>query len=133
MVDDDIDPTNLEDVMWAVCTRCEPSEDIEIMRKSWGSKADPLLRDQQAPVQLASDHRRLHALRLDQGVPARGRGQPGLLRSIRGKWGELFSDPRFPLPEGAISNADVDDESHGQGVQVMGSSPGTNGQKATEK
>ena len=43
VVDDDVDPMNLDEVMWAVCTRCEPPDDIEIMRKSWGSKVDPLL------------------------------------------------------------------------------------------
>ena len=49
VVDDDVDPMNLEEVMWAVSTRCEPSEDIEIMRKSWGSKVDPMLADPAVP------------------------------------------------------------------------------------
>jgi UbiD family decarboxylase len=42
VVDDDIDPKDLKEVMWAVITRAEPSEDIEIIRKAWGSKIDPL-------------------------------------------------------------------------------------------
>ena len=49
VVDDDVDPMNLEEVMWAVSTRCEPAEDIEIMRKSWGSRVDPLLANPAAP------------------------------------------------------------------------------------
>ena len=49
VVDDDVDPMNLEEVMWAVSTRCEPADDIEIMRKSWGSKVDPLLEDPRRP------------------------------------------------------------------------------------
>ena len=29
VVDEDVDPTDLFDVMWAICTRCDPAEDIE--------------------------------------------------------------------------------------------------------
>ncbi len=31
VVDDDVDPSNLADVMWAVATRCEPAEGIDII------------------------------------------------------------------------------------------------------
>ncbi|WP_371783540.1 UbiD family decarboxylase [Streptosporangium subroseum] len=42
VVDADIDFRSLNDVMWAVCTRADPAEDIEIMRQTWGSRVDPL-------------------------------------------------------------------------------------------
>lgn len=42
VVDADVDPRSLNDVMWAVCTRSDPGEDIEILRKTWGSRTDPL-------------------------------------------------------------------------------------------
>ena len=42
VVDDDINPRDLDEVMWAVSTRCDPQRDIEIMRYSWGSRVDPL-------------------------------------------------------------------------------------------
>jgi len=41
VVDDDIDPTNLFDVVWAMCTRCDPAEDIEFIRKAWSGPLDP--------------------------------------------------------------------------------------------
>ena len=41
VVDDDIDPTNLSDVMWAITTRCEPSESVDIIRQGWSSALDP--------------------------------------------------------------------------------------------
>jgi UbiD family decarboxylase len=41
VVDDDIDPSNLADVMWAVTTRCEPCEGIDIVRNAWSSALDP--------------------------------------------------------------------------------------------
>ena len=40
-VDEDVDPTNMNDVMWAMSTRCHPSEDIDILRKTWSTGLDP--------------------------------------------------------------------------------------------
>ena len=44
VVDEDIDPTNIFEVMWAVCTRCDPASHIEIMRRMWSSPLDALTR-----------------------------------------------------------------------------------------
>jgi UbiD family decarboxylase len=41
VVDEDIDPSNLAEVLWAVTTRCEPSEQIDIIRDAWSSALDP--------------------------------------------------------------------------------------------
>jgi 4-hydroxy-3-polyprenylbenzoate decarboxylase len=41
VVDDDVDPSDLADVMWAVATRCEPSEQTDIIRNAWSSALDP--------------------------------------------------------------------------------------------
>ena len=41
VVDEDIDPTDLFDVTWAMCTRCDPAEDIDIVRKMWSGPLDP--------------------------------------------------------------------------------------------
>jgi UbiD family decarboxylase len=41
VVDEDIDPSNLHDVMWAVATRCEPSEQLDVVRNAWSSALDP--------------------------------------------------------------------------------------------
>jgi len=43
VVDDDIDPTNAEEVLWAIATRCEPENSIDILRDCWGTPLDPLL------------------------------------------------------------------------------------------
>jgi 4-hydroxy-3-polyprenylbenzoate decarboxylase len=40
-VDDDVDPTDMNDVMWAMSTRCHPSEDIDVLRKTWSTGLDP--------------------------------------------------------------------------------------------
>jgi 4-hydroxy-3-polyprenylbenzoate decarboxylase len=41
VVDEDVDPSNLADVMWAIATRCEPSESIDMIRDAWSSALDP--------------------------------------------------------------------------------------------
>ena len=41
VVDDDIDITSLEDVMWAVVTRCNPDVSMEVIKETWGSSLDP--------------------------------------------------------------------------------------------
>jgi 4-hydroxy-3-polyprenylbenzoate decarboxylase len=41
VVDEDVDPSNLADVMWAVTTRAEPSESVDIVRHAWSSALDP--------------------------------------------------------------------------------------------
>jgi 4-hydroxy-3-polyprenylbenzoate decarboxylase len=43
VVDDDIDPSNLEQVLWAMCTRCDPVEDIDFMKRAWSGPLDPRL------------------------------------------------------------------------------------------
>jgi 4-hydroxy-3-polyprenylbenzoate decarboxylase len=40
-VDEDVDPSDLADVMWAITTRCEPSESVDIVRQAWSSALDP--------------------------------------------------------------------------------------------
>jgi UbiD family decarboxylase len=41
VVDDDIDPSNLNDVMWAITTRCDPAESVDVVRNAWSSALDP--------------------------------------------------------------------------------------------
>jgi 4-hydroxy-3-polyprenylbenzoate decarboxylase len=41
VVDDDIDPTNVNEVLWAMATRSRPSESIDILRETWSTYLDP--------------------------------------------------------------------------------------------
>jgi 4-hydroxy-3-polyprenylbenzoate decarboxylase len=43
VVDEDIDPTNLPEVTWAICTRVDPETSIEILKGTWTSDLDPRL------------------------------------------------------------------------------------------
>jgi UbiD family decarboxylase len=42
VVDDDIDPANMDKVIWAMCTRCDPREGLEILRGCWSGTSDPM-------------------------------------------------------------------------------------------
>ncbi|MBI4321728.1 MAG: UbiD family decarboxylase [Chloroflexi bacterium] len=43
VVDDDIDVGDLNEVMWAVCSRTDPEKSIEIFQRCWSSKLDPAI------------------------------------------------------------------------------------------
>jgi 4-hydroxy-3-polyprenylbenzoate decarboxylase len=42
VVDEDIDAGDLDQVLWAMCTRFDPLTDIDTIQKAWASKRDPL-------------------------------------------------------------------------------------------
>lgn len=83
VVDEDVDPSNLADVMWAVTTRAEPSEDVDIIRNAWSSSLDPrisaadrdasltsnskMIIDACTPYQHRHDYPRTTALSIEQG------------------------------------------------------------------
>ena len=43
VVDDDIDPTNVHQVLWAMATRSRPAQSIDILRETWSTFLDPSL------------------------------------------------------------------------------------------
>jgi 4-hydroxy-3-polyprenylbenzoate decarboxylase len=40
-VDEDVDPSNMNQVLWAMATRCNPVEDVDIQRQTWSTWLDP--------------------------------------------------------------------------------------------
>ena len=54
VVDEDVDPSNLADVMWAITTRCEPSESVDIVRNAWSSGLDPRIPDEAKKLGMTS-------------------------------------------------------------------------------
>lgn len=43
VVDDDIDPSNLKEVLWAMTTRCDPATGIQTVDGTWSTPLDPLV------------------------------------------------------------------------------------------
>ncbi len=44
IVDEDVDPTDTNDVLWALCTRTDPDRDIDIIRETRSILLDPIVR-----------------------------------------------------------------------------------------
>lgn len=40
-VDEDIDPTDMDQVIWAMASRCNPIDDIDVLRNTWSTWLDP--------------------------------------------------------------------------------------------
>ncbi len=92
VVDEDIDPSSLQEVMWAVATRTDPALDIDIIQRGMGSKNDPMFVAYQYDAPLSSkavidacrpwDH-------LDE-FPAVAETSKELQEKTRAKWKDLL-------------------------------------------
>jgi 4-hydroxy-3-polyprenylbenzoate decarboxylase len=86
VVDDDIDPSSLEQVIWAMSTRSDPDTDIEVLRRCWGSKLDPML-PEGAP--LFNSRAIIDACRPFErrsSFPRVAESDPGFLEDIYQRW-----------------------------------------------
>ena len=43
VVDDDIDPADMDKVLWAMCTRFDPREGLEVLKGCWSTVLDPMV------------------------------------------------------------------------------------------
>jgi UbiD family decarboxylase len=50
VVDDDIDPSGLDQLMWAVCTRSDPATSIDIIHRAWSTPLDPRIEPERKKV-----------------------------------------------------------------------------------
>ena len=96
IVDDDIDPSNLGDVLWSMGTRCDPSTSINILNGTWAPILDPLL---SAEKRAKSDYTGSIAI-IDackpfywkDEFPEVSRSSETLRRSVLKKWSKLFEE-----------------------------------------
>jgi UbiD family decarboxylase len=94
VVDEDVDPSNLNDVMWAVATRCEPSEQVDIIRNAWSSALDPRIPGE-AKLAGITSHSKL-IVEACRPFPWRDQFPPTSAlsldeaRAIEAKWGALL-------------------------------------------
>lgn len=79
------------------------------MRKSWGSKVDPLLADPAVPYNTRALIDACRPFERLKTFPRVAQSSPGLVRETVAKWKDVFTDPRFPLPESAVPSAAVHD------------------------
>jgi UbiD family decarboxylase len=89
VVDEDVDPTDMFDVMWAVCTRCDPAADIEFMRRAWSGPLDPILdkassTNSRAIIDACRPFERL------KDFPTVARASAELVRKVEGKFADVL-------------------------------------------
>jgi 4-hydroxy-3-polyprenylbenzoate decarboxylase len=94
VVDEDIDPSNTSEVIWAVATRIDPETSIDIIRDCWVTKSDPML---------SPEDRRLNVQQMSRALilackpyswidkfPASIKSSPELLKKIKEKWAHIL-------------------------------------------
>ena len=94
VVDDDIDVTNLEHLLWAMLTRSDPKESIQFITGSWDSQADPrLTRDKRAVGDITHSVAIIDACKpfhWRDKFPATNTPSPEILRKAKERFGWLL-------------------------------------------
>jgi UbiD family decarboxylase len=96
VVDDDIDPSNSEDVIWAISTRSDPATDIDILRKCWSNPLDPMISTaDKERKRLWNSRAIINACRpwdrlQTNDFPPVAEATPALLEATKKKWAWLF-------------------------------------------
>jgi 4-hydroxy-3-polyprenylbenzoate decarboxylase len=90
VVDDDVDPTDLFDVMWAMCTRCDPAADIDFIRRAWSGPLDPILdkassTNSRAIIDACRPYERL------KDFPPVAKASPELVRKVSEKFAGILA------------------------------------------
>ena len=98
VVDEDVDPTDLEQVVWAMCTRCHPPDDIDILRNTWSTYLDPTRNPPEdrpygakTLINACKEHKYLS--RFSKRTLLR----ESVYNQVKQKWGKLGFD--FPPPD----------------------------------
>ena len=84
VVDEDVDPTNTFEVLWAISTRCDPANDIEFIKRAWSGPLDPMLNSDRTNSRGLIDACRPFE-RLDS-FPAVARASSDLVKKVREKF-----------------------------------------------
>jgi 4-hydroxy-3-polyprenylbenzoate decarboxylase len=90
-VDEDVDPMNINEVLWAMCTRVDPREDVEIIRGRWSTPLDPM--------SYPPESRNLNARMLIDACRPFGREFPEICESSPAYQQEVVARWRDRLPE----------------------------------
>ncbi|MEK6562832.1 MAG: UbiD family decarboxylase, partial [Candidatus Binatota bacterium] len=91
VVDDDIDPSNTNDVIWALATRTNPAEDIDFIRRAWSTALDPMVRPgSEAMVNSRAVIDACRPYEWRHEFPAVAESSPELQAQVLQKWSRLF-------------------------------------------
>lgn len=91
VVDDDVDPMDMNDIVWAMCSRVDPREDVEILKGRWSTPLDPM--------SYPPESRTLNARMIIDACRPWGRDFPAICESSPEYQREIVSRWRDRLPE----------------------------------
>jgi 4-hydroxy-3-polyprenylbenzoate decarboxylase len=90
VVDEDIDPADIQEVLWAMSTRVDPVSDIEFIDKAWSTPLDPMIpEDEETFNSRAIVDATIPYDRLDEFPPV-AEVSPEYREEIREKWGDTL-------------------------------------------
>lgn len=94
IVDDDIDPSNMSEVLWALATRCDPETSIDIIGGRLGMASDSRLEpEKRRSGDLTCSLAIIYACKpyswIDQ-FPKAIKSSPEVLKEVKEKWGKLL-------------------------------------------
>jgi 4-hydroxy-3-polyprenylbenzoate decarboxylase len=89
-VDEDIDPSDFDQVIWAMASRCNPIDDIDILRNTWSTWLDPTQNPPEkrpygskALINACKEHRHLPVFSKRTAL------RKGVFEKVAGRWREL--------------------------------------------
>lgn len=92
VVDDDVDVTNLEDVIWAICTRSDPERSIDILRRTWSGPLDPAIPKAEKGLNSRALIDACRPWEWKDEFPPTCYSPPEVLDQVRKKWARFLSE-----------------------------------------
>jgi UbiD family decarboxylase len=90
VVDDDIDVRDLGQIVWAMSTRTDPSVDIDVVARTWGSKLDPMLTPDSPPYNSRAVIDACRPYERKDTFARVAQSDPDYLREVLAKWGSVI-------------------------------------------
>ena len=96
VVDDDVDPSNSDEVIWALSTRTDPATDVDILSHGLTDQLDPMITPEQVKNSNFSNTRAIinacipYDRLTSKTFPPVAQSAPATLEAIKQKWAPLF-------------------------------------------
>jgi 4-hydroxy-3-polyprenylbenzoate decarboxylase len=102
VVDEDIDPTDTDQVLWAMCTRTDVIQDIDVIKRCWSTSLDPMAYVGEDGRSFYNNRMLIDACRPYDRIktfPAIVRISDAAAKRLRTRWPDLFGADGKPRSE----------------------------------
>ena len=90
VVDEDIDPFDIKEVLWALCTRCDPETSVDLIRRCWSGPLDPIIPSERKGFNSRLVFEAVRPFEWKDKFPPVVERDPQVERRVRDKWKALF-------------------------------------------